>query len=78
MVQINHCHLVRETERPLCSYMYTYVNAMTWCAGTKNSPKSLWSHVLFVIYIKFQIKNAGGEGFNQRFVSSIGNIEKAM
>ena len=38
--------------------------ARLW-ARTKTSPKSTCSHIIFVVYFKFWIKNSGGEDFNQ-------------
>ena len=34
-------------------------------AGTKNSPKSMCSHVIFIVFFNFLIEIAGGGGVNQ-------------
>jgi hypothetical protein len=34
-------------------------------AGLKIKTNSMCSHVIFVVVLKFQIENAGGDGFNQ-------------
>ena len=31
----------------------------------KDSPKNLCSHVIFIVFFKFQIEIAGGDGINQ-------------
>ena len=34
-------------------------------AGMKNGPKNLCSHVIFIVFFKFCIEIAGGDGINQ-------------
>ena len=34
-------------------------------AGIKNRPKNLCSHVIFIVFFKFYIEIAGGDGINQ-------------
>ena len=36
-------------------------------AGIKNSPKNLCGHVIFIVFFKYQIKIAGGDGINHFF-----------
>ena len=33
-------------------------------AGIKNSPKNLCSHVIFIVFFKFEIEIVGGDGIN--------------
>ena len=48
----------RNSSSVIFSYWDDFARSL---AGTKNSPKSMCSHVIFVIHFQFQVKNSGGE-----------------
>ena len=45
---------------------------LAWLStGIKNSQKSMCSHIIFIVFFKFQMENAGGDGFNEFLIDII-------